>query len=129
MKIIRNAFLSLSALLLPLVIFAEKRTGPPEANEFINPIKFKTIGEFLNALLDIIIMVAIPLLVLFLTYAGFLFVTAQGEPEKLSTAKRVFLWTIVGALLILGAKVLSTAIQGTVNQLKAEVHYELYAHR
>ena len=83
-----------------------------------NPLKYETIPEFLAAVLKVIAEIALPILVLFLVYVGFLFVTAQGNPEDLNRAKRYFLWAIIGALIILGASVLSAVIQDTVQRIE-----------
>jgi len=56
-------------------------------------------------------------LVFFFVYAGFKFVMARGNPEELETAKRMLLYTVIGAALILGGQVIASLIQGTVNQL------------
>ncbi len=84
---------------------------------FENPLGYNTIEQFLTAVLGAVVVIAFPFIVLFLVYAGFLFVSAQGNEEKLSTAKKVFMWTIVGGLLVLGAQVLSYAIQGTIQEI------------
>jgi len=50
-------------------------------------------------------------------YAGFRMVIFASNEEKLSEAKRAFLWTVIGVAILLGAKVLSAVICGTINQL------------
>ena len=87
------------------------------AQVFDNPLGYSTIEEFLTGILSAVVIIAFPFVVLFLVYAGFLFVSAQGNEEKLSTAKKVFLWTIIGGLLVLGAEILSEAIQGTIEDI------------
>jgi len=32
--------------------------------------------------------------------AGYYFVTAAGDPEKIQTAKRIILWTLIGLLVL-----------------------------
>ncbi len=56
-------------------------------------------------------------IVFMLVYIGFLFVTAQGEPAKITAARTALLWTIVGALILLGAEAISLAIQSTVTAI------------
>jgi len=36
--------------------------------------------------------------------AGFFFITAQGEPEKILKAKKIVLWSLIGLLVITSAK-------------------------
>lgn len=82
-----------------------------------NPIGTTDLYQFLQNLLKLVAQIAFPVIVLFMVYIGFLFVTAQGKPEALKKAREYFFWAIVGALLVLGAYALSLAIQATVNQL------------
>ena len=86
-----------------------------------NPIQYNNLRDFLEALLDVIILIAVPIIVVMIIYSGFLFVTAQGKPEGLVKARKAFFWTVIGALIILGAQALSLAIQGTVDDIQGVV--------
>jgi len=97
--------------------FLQAQTGPGPSGRFTNPIDYDTLAQFLVALLDVIIQLAFPVIVLAVIYTGFLFVKAQGKPEGLTTAKNALLWTLIGAMLILGAFVLSEAICGTIRDI------------
>ena len=94
------------------------QNGGVQAGSFVNPLNFGTLPAFLNAILDAVILIAFPILVLFLVYSGFLFISAQGNPAKLADARKIFIWTLIGALLVLGAKALSLAIEATVAELQ-----------
>ena len=83
-----------------------------------NPIKFNSLGQLVTAIIDIIIQIAVPLAALFLIYSGYLFVSARGSDEDLKKAKSIFLWTLVGIAVLLGAKLLSGVIEGTIEQIK-----------
>ena len=50
------------------------------------------------------------LITIFLVWAGFLFVSARGNEQQLSTAKTMLFWTIIGAILIVGAWVLAQVV-------------------
>lgn len=76
-----------------------------------------TIMAFIKLLLDTLFPIASLVAVFFLIYSGFLMVTAGGNEEKLSKARQAFLWTVIGVAILLGAKVLSAVICGTINQL------------
>ena len=112
---LRIGVVSLIAFFPTVLVFAQ---GSPCEGAFCNPLSFDTLSEFLIAILNVVILIAFPIIVLFLIYAGFLFVSAQGNEEKIKLAKRIFLWTVIGALLILGASALSLAIKGTVEDIK-----------
>lgn len=83
----------------------------------LNP-ELSDIPAFINAIITIVLFVGVPIVTLAIIYAGFLFVQANGNSEKLGTAKKALLYSVIGAALLLGAFVLSEAIQGTVDQLK-----------
>ncbi len=76
-----------------------------------------TIPKLIKKIMDAILTVAIPFIVLFFIYAGFLFVTARGNKETIEKAKRMFWYTLIGALLILGAWTIASAIVTTVNEI------------
>lgn len=90
------------------------------SSSFQNPLKVDSLAEFLAEVLRILIMVAWPFIVLAVIYSGFLFVIAQGNEEKLKKAKTAFLWTIVGALLILGAQAILVLLQGTIGNITGQ---------
>jgi len=132
MFFIRNQKLFFLALLLSVVLlstalpvyaqFGSQQPGgfgsqQPDCTGLCNPLKFGTLPQFLSEVLKVVAEIALPIVVLFLVYVGFLFVTAQGNEEKLKEAKKYLLWTIIGALIVLGASVLSQAIQTTVSNL------------
>ena len=66
---------------------------------------------------EIAIKIGIPVCVFFMVYAGFLFVSARGNEEAITKAKKTFLYTVIGVALLLGSWALAKAIQGTVNQI------------
>lgn len=80
---------------------------------FDNPIDpIKTIPELIEKLLKIAVVIAIPLVTIFIVYAGFLFVSARGNEQQITKAKSVLTWAIVGAVFIIGAWAFATAIVG-----------------
>lgn len=70
------------------------------------------------AVLDAVALILFPIIVLMLVYCGFLFVKAQGEPAGITEARKVFFWTLIGGLIILGAKAISLAIAATVTEIQ-----------
>ena len=82
-----------------------------------NPLKVNSIQEVLVFVLDAIVTLLIPVVVFMIIYAGFQFVTAQGNPEKLRKAKVALLWVLVGAAIIIGADELAAVISNTVSEI------------
>ncbi|PIR69562.1 MAG: hypothetical protein COU47_02295 [Candidatus Niyogibacteria bacterium CG10_big_fil_rev_8_21_14_0_10_46_36] len=64
-----------------------------------------------------IVIIAIPLTVIFLIWAGILFVTARGNETQLAKAKKVFVWSVIGAMVIVAAWVIAVALNNSVQNL------------
>lgn len=91
-------------------------TTPPVT--LINPLQGGTsLESFLGSILTFVIRIGAIVVVLMLVYIGYLFVVAQGEPAKLTEAKKALLWTIIGALVLLGAVAIKDGIIATVQAL------------
>jgi len=86
-----------------------------------NPLgpKLTSLPAFIEAILNIVLIIGVPIVTLAIIYAGFLFVQAQGNTEKITKAKMTLLYTIIGAALLLGAFVVANAIKGTVDDIKS----------
>ncbi len=83
-----------------------------------NPLKnIDSLEDLLDAVLAAIITLGEIVLVLALVYTGFLFVAARGNPEEISKARGVLLWTIIGGLIILGASAIKEVVFETAKTL------------
>jgi hypothetical protein len=96
--------------------------GPTQTGggtKLVNPLgEGTTLNSFLLSILSIVTDTIGPVIViLMLVYVGFLFVTAQDNSTKISAAREMLLWTVVGALILLGAKAIAMGIQATVTAL------------
>ncbi len=75
-----------------------------------------SIQGLLFAIVDVLLVIAVPILVFFLIFAGFTYVTAQGNPEKIKTASRSLMYVLIGAVIVMGAFAISSIIQSVVNE-------------
>ena len=87
------------------------------SQELPNPLGVSSITELFGKVINVMIQIGVPLAVLAIIYAGFKYVTAFGDEKKVSEAHQMLLWSAVGSAVLLGAKVIITAIEGTVRQL------------
>lgn len=91
--------------------------GTGTSGRLCNPLSsINSIPAFFQAILDIVMVFAIPFIVFFLIYAGFLYVMAQGKPEQIAKAHSALLYALIGGVLILAANLLLDIVTGTVNQ-------------
>lgn len=74
--------------------------------------------ELLQQILEVIMIFAVPLIVFMIIYAGFMYVTARGNPSQVSKAHNALLYAVVGGVLILGSWVILEVIQGTVDAFR-----------
>jgi len=118
MKKIAAYFLSFSVLGLPLVAFGSCESV---GTTLCNPLGYDSLTEFLRRILQLIVQIGFPVIVLYIVFIGFKFITAEGKPDKLKEVQSLFFWAIIGALVVLGAEALSLAIQATVNDLQRGV--------
>lgn len=73
--------------------------------------------SFLQSILSFIVRIGAIIVVLMLVFVGYKFVAAQGNESELREAKSMLLWTVIGALILLGAQAIALGIQATVNAL------------
>lgn len=111
-KFFYNVFLAMFLFLLPVISFSAGTIDNP-----LGPNGAKTIQDFIKIFLIGAIKVGLPVIALAIIYSGFLFVKAQGNPEKITEAKDALLYTLVGAAILLGAWAISQLISNTVLKL------------
>lgn len=76
-----------------------------------------SIGGLLEVIISGVTYVAIPVIVLAFIWAGFKFVSAQGNSSEISKARSVFLYTLAGAAIILGSNVILEVVVNTSDKL------------
>jgi hypothetical protein len=105
-------------LLWALALPAFAQTGCGAGSTCLeNPLKFSSLERFIEGVLQAIVMIALPIIVAFIVYAGFKYIFARGNASEIGKAHENFKYVIIGTILILGAWVLATLIGGTVSQL------------
>lgn len=119
-QIITRGYLGLQTIAAALLVLPQVVSADGEFYaEVTSHIKPTSVEEFLLAILEIFIILATPLIVLFIIYAGFLYVTARGNTEQVGQATRALTYAIIGGVIILGAVALSAVIEGVVGSFLA----------
>jgi heme/copper-type cytochrome/quinol oxidase subunit 2 len=84
----------------------------------VNPLSAGTdLPTFLMDILSFVIQIGTVVVIFMLVFVGYKFVAARGNPSGLEEAKRMLLYTIIGALILLGAQVIASSIQATVTAI------------
>lgn len=82
---------------------------------FKNPLEGAgDIPSLIYKLLGGLITIGVPVLVVVIVYAGFLFVSAGGNTENINKAKSTLLWACIGGAILIGAKVIANIVCSTV---------------
>lgn len=114
-----HSFLIVFLSSLPLLSHADGEE-PPVGGKLENPFKggADSLGDFVQILAnDVVMPIGAVVVVLYIIYSGYLFVVAQGNPSKLEEAKRAFLYSCIGAVVLLGAWAIAQVIENTVAQI------------
>ena len=82
-----------------------------------NPLKVDSIQCLISEVLKFVVNLLAVAGVMYIIWAGFLMVKAQGNPEELKKAKQAFLNAIIGMAIILGAWALAMMIAQTLTQV------------
>lgn len=104
----------------------QQGTGAMEFDKLKNPLcattgdsticssPIESVTDFIERILNIVVMIGMPIVVLALIWSGFLYVKAQGNSDKIGEAHKTLLWTVVGAGLLMGSWAIARAIKQTV---------------
>ena len=77
---------------------------PPDTFCLCSPTTATTFEELLDNLTDYIFFFATVLVPILIIVAGFYFMTAAGDPQKLDKAKKIILYTVIGYAIVLFSK-------------------------
>lgn len=110
--------LLISLFILPVFVFADNTSIPIRIT---NPFKGgDSLSELITTVLNNVVMpIAAVVVVIWIVWAGFTFVMAQGNPKKIEEAQQRLLWSLIGAGILLGAAGISAVVQNTVGALIA----------
>ncbi|MFA7252278.1 MAG: hypothetical protein WC027_00235 [Candidatus Paceibacterota bacterium] len=98
--------LSFVILFLPMFLFA--------AETIHNPLKSNDVNAILGDIMKLVATAGAIVVVFFIIYSGYKFVTARGNESEVTKAKDIFWATIIGGAILLGADVIATVVINTV---------------
>ncbi len=118
-KKVAGFIISLSILIIPLFFLNAGELGCDETT-INNPLGCKntSVQALLLKIMNIVAMVGGVVVVFFIIYSGYKFVTASGDPGKIEEAKKTFYATVIGGAILLGADVIANIVVGTINSVR-----------
>lgn len=103
--------------MIGLITAVAHAQGTTETETFTNPLGgFSRIPDLLLAIVNVLLIVAVPIIVFFVIFAGFSYVTAQGNPEKIKAASRSLLYALIGSVVVLGSFAIMSILQDIVSK-------------
>ena len=119
--------LILTIFILPIIIYAQAGGGgtppsPPSSSLTVTiPNPTNAGSDLISLLVALLNNVVMPVAAVFVTmwiiWAGFKYVTAQGNPTKIEKAHQQLLWSLIGAGILLGAAGISLVVKSTIDAL------------
>ena len=118
-KTVINKIITYSVVfLIPLSNVFAQEGGGTGGSGLNNPlVGVDNLGALAVKILDAVVKVGGYVAVAFIIYSGFLFVKAQGNEKELEDAKRTFFYTIIGVMILLGAKAISLGVAETIKAI------------
>lgn len=137
-KSIKNKFILISGMFFlifsflffqPIISYADIGDGDSKNTKdttitLVNPLgdKVNDLPSFIYMILEIVFEIGAVVSVLAIIYVGFMFVSARGDTEKLITARRALLYTAIGIAVLLGAVLIATVIDSTIQDLSTGIY-------
>jgi len=79
-----------------------------------NPLASSGVTGFLETILGTVMYLGYPIIGLVLVYAGFMFISARGNKEKVQTATLNMTYIVVGIALVLGSYTIGKLFYNTI---------------
>ncbi|MBI4158306.1 MAG: hypothetical protein HY505_01640 [Candidatus Yanofskybacteria bacterium] len=83
--------------------------------ELKNPLLANNLLELIDVLATWLFNLSIPIVVVMIVYAGVMFLTSRGEPARVTKARQILLYAVVGFAIILIGKGFITLIESILN--------------
>ena len=93
-----------------------------------NPLIFGSVQGLITAFVRALIVLLIPVVVFFIIYAGFQYVTGRGNPSSIADASKALLYAVIGGVIILGSFAILSIVENTVNEFRPQAMTEVIRH-
>lgn len=114
----KSLFRQIGISIIIFVFFFSFALSAPNDGKIGNPLGgANSLSALLEAVTNVLIQLGAIVAALAIMYGGFLYVTAQGNEEKLQKAQATVTWALVGTAVLLGSKVIFKVIDGTIREI------------
>ncbi len=86
----------------------------PKSTSLVNPLKFDSIEGLFVGILSALMVIMMPIIVFFIIYAGFLYVTARGNAEQVKKATSALTYAVIGGVIVIGALAIAQIVKGII---------------
>lgn len=100
----KKKYLILIIVLAISVFFAKDLILAQDSTSLENPLRYNDIKDLIDAIIDFLFTISIPITAILIIIGGFMMITAGGDVYKLEKAKSLFLYTAIGFAIILLSK-------------------------
>lgn len=84
-----------------------------------NPLNVNSIEDLIGGILNVVLILAVPVIVFFIIYAGFLYATARGNAEQVKKATTALTYAIIGGVLIIGSVAIAEIVKELVSSFQS----------
>ncbi len=73
-----------------------------------------SVATFLNAILGVMTALAVAVAAVAVAWAGFAYMTSEGNPRRVDTARSMVIYAVAGLFIVLSADGIASAVQGAI---------------
>ena len=103
MKKLTLALVSLSVLALPIMALAQQVVPPGGTSDNPTNVVIADFDQLITRIKTFMWLIFGGIAVVMFVIAGITFLTAQGDPEKIATARSAFIWGVAGIVVAIVA--------------------------
>lgn len=108
------------------LVFCNNEPDPNNPGQFLNPCTFASLVDLARRVIRFLILISIPLAAISFAWAGTLYISAAGNPGKISKAHEIFKKTLIGFVFILAAwLIVYTIINALVDNSQTNTNINL----
>jgi len=97
-------------IIIGVILFIGLFFVATNAEAIDNPLDADTLAELVEGIANIVAIIGAIIAVIFIILSGAMFVFARGNEEKITKAKSMLIWTVVGTAVLMGAWAIANAV-------------------